>query len=131
MNFKKMDEETRLLKILQEAREEIDDQLTIAYKLPTLEQFQNHMEIYYDKVERASRNYRMIAEPKYEDIPTYGDRMSLDSFIKNVKTGGFIDYDGSGNYIKDGKMSDITIYPSDVENHAIRKDFSEIIWFNR
>jgi len=66
-----------------------------------------------------------------EDLPTYGDVMPLTEFIENVECGGFIDYDGSGNYVKDGKMSNITIYPSDVKHNMVRKDFDTIIWFNR
>jgi hypothetical protein len=46
------------------------------------------------------------------------------------KCDGFIDDDGSGNYMKDGLVSDISIYPSDIESGLI-KDFDSIIWFNR
>jgi hypothetical protein len=65
------------------------------------------------------------------ELPDYGDVMTLEHFIENVKDGGFIDYDGFGNYVKDGKMSNIEIYPSDVKHNMIRKDFDTIIWFNR
>jgi hypothetical protein len=74
---------------------------------------------------------RMLMEPEFKPMPTYGDKMSLAEFIDNVKHGGFIDYDGFGNYTKDGKMSNIEIYPSDVKKGNIRKDFDSIIWFNR
>lgn len=48
-----------------------------------------------------------------------------------MKSGGFIDYDGSGNYARDGKMSNISIYPSDVNRKAIRRDFDTVVWFNK
>jgi len=57
--------------------------------------------------------------------------MPLDKFIDFVKEGGFIDYDGFGNYVKNNEISDIEIYPSDLKYHSIRKDFDTIIWFNR
>ena len=65
------------------------------------------------------------------DLPEYGTVMSLKDFIDNVNDGGFIDYDGHGRYVKDKKMTDIMIYPSDVKSGYIRKNFDTIIWFNR
>lgn len=67
----------------------------------------------------------------FDEMPTYGDVMLLSDFIDNVKGGGFIDYDGFGNYCRDNKMSNIEIYPSDVKRESIRTDFDTIIWFNR
>lgn len=84
--------------------------------------------ILHNKLEREKR---MIMPFELSDIPNYGDVMSLNNFISNVKCGGFIDYDGSGNYIKGDKMTNISIYPSDVNFNSIRKEFDKIIWFNR
>jgi hypothetical protein len=56
-------------------------------------------------------------------LPTTGNvllmeqKMSLESFI-DCDGGGI---DGSGNYMKDGLVSDISIYPSDIESGLIRK----------
>jgi len=87
----------------------------------------------YDKLlGELSRKKRMQMEPILDrEIPDYGDRMTLEHFIECVDCGGFIDYDGSGTYIKDEMMTSISIYPSDVKHKAIRKEFKEIIWFNR
>ena len=93
--------------------------------------FEKALEPASEKVQEIGRKLRMIKTPRYVKLPTYGDRMKLSHFIDCVKSGGFIDYDGSGNYVKNGKMSDISIYPSDVKNGAVREDFDEIIWFNR
>lgn len=57
--------------------------------------------------------------------------MSLTDFIDTCKSGGFIDYDGFGRYVKDGKTSNIEIYPSDVEYLSLRTDFDTIVWYNR
>jgi hypothetical protein len=60
-----------------------------------------------------------------------GDRMTIEHFKACVGEGGFIDYDGYGTYIKDEKMSNIDIAPSDVKAGMIRPEFDEIIWFNK
>jgi len=57
--------------------------------------------------------------------------MTVEDFVECVVSGGFIDYDGSGTYVKDGRLTNITINPSDVRHDAIRKEFTEIVWFNR
>lgn len=98
----------------------------------SMEQYMKSYEQAYSKYNEICATIRLnTVEYELEEIPSYGQRMSLKSFIANVKCGGFIDYDGYGNYVKDGKMTDITIYPSDVKINCVRKDFDEIIWFNR
>lgn len=90
-----------------------------------------HMQEVWDKRAKLNREKRMLMTPEYEELPKYGDVMSLKGFIECVNSGGFIDYDGSGSYVKDGKESNISIYPSDVQNNSVRDDFDTIIWFNR
>lgn len=83
------------------------------------------------QISKLSRELRLIEPYELSDLPDYGDVMSLESFIGNVKSGGFIDYDGFGNYVINGKMSNIMILPSDIQHNSIRKDFDTIVWFNR
>lgn len=83
------------------------------------------------RLAELDREKRMIMPYELSDLPDYGDVMPLKDFIRNVKCGGFIDYDGYGHYVKDGKETDITIHPSDVEHKALRKEFDTIVWFNR
>lgn len=122
--------------------EEIDAEINKLHKkisdktknLDDIKSFQEYealIEYENSKISKLSREKRMIMPYELSDIPKYGNVMSLKSFIKDVKNGCFIDYDGSGNYIKDDKMTDIVIYPSDVEYNSIRKDFDKIIWFNK
>ena len=73
----------------------------------------------------------MEKEPVFDELSDYGDVMPLTAFIECVKDGGFIDYDGFGYYVRDGKESDIMIHPSDIKRGNVRKDFDTIIWFNR
>jgi len=83
------------------------------------------------QIAHLDRTKRMIMPFELSELPDYGDVMSLEHFIENVKHGLFIDYDGYGHYVKDGMESDISIHPSDVEYGAIRSDFDTIIWYNR
>lgn len=83
------------------------------------------------ELKSLKRLERFNRRPELSDIPKYGDRMSLYEFISNVKSGGFIDYDGWGKYIDSDKMTNIEIYPSDIHNGMIRMEFNEIVWFNR
>lgn len=83
----------------------------------------------YDK---ASMEYRSLVDVEItEDIPDYGDHMTIEDFIECAKSGGFIDYDGSGNYATKDKMTDIEIYPSDITAGVYRKDFTHVVWFNK
>ena len=83
------------------------------------------------KLSALNREKRLLIIPIFSELSDYGDVISLKKFIQCVNSGGFIDYDGFGRYVKDGKESNIDIYPSDVKNKSIRKDFDTIIWFNR
>ena len=81
---------------------------------------------------KLTKQRKLLVEPEYDDVPEYGDVMSLSDFIDCVKSGGFIDYDGFGHYVKDGKeVCNIDVRPSDVKAGTIRKDFDTIVWFNR
>jgi hypothetical protein len=96
------------------------------------EGFQEHMAKTSNEVQRISREYRLIVTPVFGDEPDAdADIMSIEDFIECCNDGGFIDYDGFGKYMKDGKLSDITIYPSDVSHNMVREDFDTIAWYNR
>lgn len=96
------------------------------------EEFRELIKDEQNKIEILDREKRLIQPYQLtDDIPDYGDVMSLKKFIKCCKSGFFIDYDGCGSYVKDGKMTNITIYPSDVICNSIRKEFDTIIWFNK
>ena len=97
----------------------------------TWTEYKEYMGPEWQQLNEFSRERRSIMPYKLTPLPDYGDTMSLDDFIENVKCGGFIDYDGFGHYIKDGQETNIEIYPSDVKHNAIREEFDSIIWFNR
>jgi len=83
------------------------------------------------RLAELSREERMIMPYELSELPNIGDVMTLKEFISCVKSGGFIDYDGFGRYVKDGQETNIMIYPSDVKHKAVRKDFDTIVWYNR
>lgn len=64
------------------------------------------------------------------DLPDYGDLIPVAEFMDSCKRGFFIDYDGSGCPVKDGKMmSSVTVIPSKLGE--IPEDATHIMWFNR
>jgi hypothetical protein len=95
------------------------------------EEYERRREPHYKKLGILSREKRSIMIPEFEEIPDYGDVMSIEHFVECCKCGGFIDYDGSGNYARDGKMSNISIRPSDIKYNAVRTDFDSVVWFNK
>lgn len=83
----------------------------------------------YDKY---SRQRRVLLEPKMKDLESWdNDMYTLSAFKSMCKSGGFIDYDGSGVYSDGIQKSDIAIYPSDIIAGNYRKDFTHVIWYNK
>ncbi|MCK9369284.1 hypothetical protein M0R04_05035 [Candidatus Dojkabacteria bacterium] len=66
----------------------------------------------------------------FEDIPNYGDLMPIEEFQMVCECGGFIDYDGFGNYAFENKMSNIETSPSRFLKNPDKR-FTHIVWFNR
>lgn len=83
------------------------------------------------KLDELSREKRMMMPYELSDIPDFADVMPLQDFIDCVNDGGFIDYDGSGNYVLNGKETNITIHPSDVKFGTIRWEFDSVAWYNK
>lgn len=83
--------------------------------------------------ERLENELRLIETPKYfEPIESDDDVYTIGGFIECCRDGGlFTDYDGFGVYAFEDKKSDIKIYPSDVTNGNIRKDFTHVVWYNK
>lgn len=65
-----------------------------------------------------------------EQIPKYGDLMTIQDFIENCEWGGLMDCDGYGYPVKNNLMNDqLNIYPS--QRILIPKDATHIMWFNK
>lgn len=84
-----------------------------------------------DEIGKLNRERRKIQPYKFSEFPMIGNVYSLKEFVSLCECGGFINYDGFGYYMKDGKETDIMIYPSDVKNGIIRDDeFDTMVWLN-
>jgi len=57
------------------------------------------------------------------------DVMTVEEWLESCEFGGFIDYDGYGSPMKDGKVARMTISPS--RRHLVPKDATHIEWYNR
>ena len=63
------------------------------------------------------------------DLSNYGELMTVGEFRKAVEFGSFIDYDGYGHPVRDGKMSQELVCPSQVM--LLPEDATHVIWFNK
>ena len=85
-----------------------------------------------DEISKLSRKIRLSKKDyKLKDIPDYGDFMTLEEFAECCMYKGFIDSDGFGYYATKDKMTDITINPSDITTGEYKKDFPNVVWFNK
>lgn len=88
----------------------------------------------YKKCIELDQKIRILEEVHLEPFDKDDDDIyTLDDFEKMCKSKFFIDYDGFGVYAnKKKKMkTDIKVYPSDITSGNYRKDFPNIIWYNR
>lgn len=77
----------------------------------------------------------------FKPIENGDDVYTLDEWISMCEDGGFIDYDGMGDYAIGGEKAsppyngrdDFSpwVQPSDVKNGKIDKRFTHIVWYNR
>lgn len=71
-----------------------------------------------------------MGEDYTRDLPGYGDLMAVEKYKYFCRRGMFIDYDGFGRPVRDGKMCKAYVIPSRCPGD-IPEDATEIIWFNR
>jgi len=135
-----MDKEKRLAEIEVELEEVYEEIEALEKSEPpydendpqgSWEKYRAHMKPAWRKEAKLGREKRMLMTPEFDELSDFGDVMSLEHFLECVNEGGFIDYDGFGRYVRDGKESNIEIYPSDIQHKSVRDDFDTIIWFNR
>lgn len=100
---------------------------------PSLKQLEEATKEVRKEISNISYLIKKIEPLKWEEIPDYGDKMPIEEWKECVLSGGFIDYDGGGNYASDTLMSNKTVSPSNLKNGLMldNKEFTHIIWFNR
>lgn len=83
-------------------------------------------------IDSLSREKRFLMPYTLTELdPEDGHIMTIEEFIESVKEGYFCDDDGYGKYIQGNMISNIRIYPSDVEFNNIRPEFDKIRWYNK
>ncbi len=70
-------------------------------------------------------------KPMFEDLPDFGDHMTLEEFKSVAERGMFTDYDGFGELATSTQCSDVVIKPSDVGSMPIPEWATHVMWFNR
>lgn len=65
-----------------------------------------------------------------ESVPDYADVYPLDDFIVACRHLNFMDYDGSGYYVKDGKMFEAFSCADLIAGRADR-NYTHVAWFNK
>jgi len=103
-----------------------------ANKYDTYDEYEIAIAPFQATLRALDRELRMILPCELiGDIDKDDDVMTIKEFISAVKSGLFVDTDGYGRYVKDGKKTNIEISPSDIKYQAIRKDFNTMVWFNK
>lgn len=119
-------------KEIEELSKRIDYELNKPTKNESFERFSARIDPFQNKRARLQSEKRMLTDDyTLSPLSNYGDVMELKSFVSACKSGVFIDYDGHGYYVEEDQETDIMILPSDVTSGRYRKDFNQIIWFNR
>ncbi len=67
----------------------------------------------------------------FEDLPKYGDHMTIQEFRNCCKSGLFIDYDGFGYLATKDSESNIEIRPSNLKKLKIPKWTTHVMWYNK
>ncbi|MDA3780206.1 MAG: hypothetical protein PF487_08345 [Bacteroidales bacterium] len=97
--LKNFNEEIERLRIIIEEKSNNFNFLTAK----SFSDFEEHLKPESEQLRLYSAKKRYIMPYKLSELSDNGNVMSLKEFIECVEGGGFIDYDGSGNYLKDGK----------------------------
>jgi tRNA G37 N-methylase Trm5 len=127
--------------LLRELKNQYEEEMEIynkqwhyALDLPTIEEYQNHIAPFIQKIKDVEcKIISNSLEPKFIERQCCGTCMSLDDFLKSVNSGFFNDYDGYGNLCIDNKPTELQIYPSLInnENLKIPEIYNSVMWFNK
>jgi len=93
------------------------------------DQFLKAIEKERNELQELYRELRLVLEPHDRGDAT--NPMTLEEFKTLCENGSFVDTDGFGEYVKDGKLTDISIIPSDVTTGKIRDDCTHVQWYNK
>lgn len=80
---------------------------------------------------KFTKQIKLLQPIRYEPIPNFGDKMTIDDFKNMSNYGVIVDSDGHGYYATEDKITNLSVKPSDYFSRSIDKRFSHVIWFNR
>jgi hypothetical protein len=66
-----------------------------------------------------------------DPVPDYADVFSLDEFRDIVASGGIVNDDGCGHWVKDGKMSRDFINCAKLGPYYVPEGVTHVAWFNK
>jgi hypothetical protein len=87
-----------------------------------------------ERVITANWDEKMKCPPSFAEAhPKYGDLMAVADWVRNVESGGFIDYDGNGDLATAELNYNVPIHPSDITRLKLKIPSwaTHVIWFNR
>lgn len=102
-----------------------------------MDYFENYQNKKYSSIPENAEYEAAILSLRMQKVhtrlrkPEGGDIFSLERFVACCEAGGFIDYDGFGNYIYGDLETDIEVYPSDIKKGLLRLEFDGVNWYNR
>lgn len=78
-----------------------------------------------------TRPVKFTETGQYGDVPDEEDDVyTIEEFKEVCACGGFIDYDGHGHPVKDGKADpSVVVRPSALKD--IPEDATHVVWYNR
>ena len=98
------------------------------YELDRAEAVRDTLEYSLYIAKNAVGRYKKI---RFEAIPEYGDHMTLQEWKEACDCGGFIDYDGHGDFATVDKCSNFQISPSERNLVKIPEWATHVVWYNK
>ena len=77
---------------------------------------------------------------EWDVFPSYGDLLTLEDFTRDCNDESLIDYDGTGYFANESKISNIHVKPRQIRENRLatltrqlieNNIFTHVMWFNR
>ena len=126
-----LNESIRLLEGLEETTEDHTVQEHVRANVDELKDLVQALDDCNSACKREAFKQAQPPKPAYREDPQEDDDIyTIHDFKESVELGLFIDDDGFGHPMKDGKINpDFNVQPSAVEN--IPEDATHVVWYNK
>ena len=122
------------LKEINAQLDQLDKEYDEAFNLPTVDQYMDACKENWKRRMPILFEKQKLTEVTFiNDIPDYGDLMTIEEFKECCEDGGFIDYDGSGVYSDGVRETNISAIASMFKAGLILDNplLTHILWFNK